>query len=175
MKAMFQIAFDRVISHEGDFSADKRDRGNWTTGEIGRGELKGTKFGISAMTYPHLDIPNLTLADAQRIYKQDFWLAISGDNLPPALAYQVFDSAVNHGISATIKMLQRAAGARDDGQFGPKSLKAVQSMPRGDLLARFLAERLDYMTNVTTWVVYGKGWARRIAQNLRYAAEDSSL
>ena len=58
-KLTFDKAFDRLIGHEGEFTNDPKDRGNWTTGVIGRGQLKGTKFGISAMTYPHLDIINL--------------------------------------------------------------------------------------------------------------------
>jgi hypothetical protein len=35
---------------------DERDPGNWTGGAIGKGELRGTKWGISAQTYPQIDI-----------------------------------------------------------------------------------------------------------------------
>jgi len=41
----FDLAFDRVIGHEGGYTDDPRDRGNWTGGATGRGELKGTKYG----------------------------------------------------------------------------------------------------------------------------------
>jgi hypothetical protein len=42
----------------------------WTTGIIGKGICKGTKYFISAMTYPDLDIKNL-LDQAKAIYKRD--------------------------------------------------------------------------------------------------------
>ena len=35
------------------------------------------------------------------------------------------------------------------------------------------AERLDFMTRLYNWDYASKGWARRIAQNLRYGALDS--
>ena len=57
----FERAFEKLIDHEKGLSLDPKDRGNWTTGVIGKGELKGTKYGVSAMSYPHLDIRNLTL------------------------------------------------------------------------------------------------------------------
>lgn len=37
----------------------------------------------------------------------------------------------------------------------------------------FLAERLQYFTEVKTWKTYCTGWTRRVVQNLRYAAEDN--
>ena len=69
---MFNKVFDRVIGHEGGFQADPKDRGNWTSGVVGQGELKGTKFGLAAMTYPHLDIKNLTVDQAKAIYFEDW-------------------------------------------------------------------------------------------------------
>jgi len=42
-----------------------------------------------------------------------------------------------------------------------------------DVLARFNAERLDFYTKLTKWPTFGKGWARRVAGNLRYGAEDA--
>ena len=68
---VFDVIFDRVLGHEGGFQADPRDRGNWTGGEVGKGELKGTKYGVAAMTYPELDIESLTKADAKIIFRRD--------------------------------------------------------------------------------------------------------
>ena len=67
----FDNAFDRVIGHEGGFTDDPLYRGNWTSGVCGVGECKGTKYGLAAMTYPILDIRNLTLNQAKDIYKRD--------------------------------------------------------------------------------------------------------
>ena len=67
----FDNAFDRVIGHEGGFTDDPLYRGNWTSGTCNVGKCNGTKYGLSAMTYPILDIRNLTLNQAKDIYKRD--------------------------------------------------------------------------------------------------------
>lgn len=169
----FDVVFDRVVGHEGGFQADPRDRGNWTGGEVNKGKLVGTKFGLAAMTYPDVDIKNLTVSQAKDIYFRDWWTRLGMGGWSKALAYQMFDAAVNHGSGRANQFLQRAVGVKDDGVIGPVTAKAVAAMDNNDILLRFLAERLEYFTNVKTWESYSKGWARRVAQNLRYAAEDN--
>ena len=39
---MFEKSFGRVFRNEGGFQKDPKDRGNWTSGKVGVGELKGT-------------------------------------------------------------------------------------------------------------------------------------
>lgn len=170
---MFNKVFDRVIGHEGGFQADPKDRGNWTSGIIGQGELKGTKFGLAAMTYPHLDIKNLTVDQAKAIYFEDWWVTLKMESYPAAMSYQIFDAAVNHGSGRAIQFLQRAVGTKDDGVLGPKTMKATSAMDINDVLMLFIAERLQYFTEVKTWKTYCTGWTRRMVQNLRYAALDS--
>src|SRR5687768_3478302 len=169
----FDTAFERVIGHEGSLSLDPTDRGNWTSGIVGVGKLKGTKYGISAMSYSHLDIKNLTLDQAKQLYRADFWSKVNGDALPDGVAFQLFDFAVNSGVGTAIRYLQRAIGVADDGVWGPVSQAAANAKTESDLIKLLCAERLDYMTKLTGWNVNSRGWARRIAGNLRYGAEDS--
>lgn len=169
----FNKAFDRVIGHEGGFTDDPRDRGSWTSGICGVGECKGTKYGLAAMTYPTLDIRNLTLDQARAIYKRDWWDKLGMDKYPPALAYQMFDASSNHGSGRAIQFVQKAVGAKADGIIGSKTLAAIDALDKNDLLLLFLAERLQYFTEVKTWKTYCTGWTRRVVQNLRYAAEDN--
>lgn len=169
----FELAFDRVIGHEGRFQKNPKDRGNWTSGQVGRGILKGTKFGISAMSYPNLDIEHLTVDQAKGIYYEDWWLEFGMERFHMALAYQMFDAAINHGMSRAAKMLQRAVGVTDDGIIGTNTRKALGKFGLDDLLKLVLAERLEFMTGLETWDEFGKGWARRIASNMRLAAQDT--
>lgn len=169
----FDDAFDRLIGHEQGFTKDRNDPGNWTGGVVGVGTLKGTNWGISAASYPHLDIRNLTRQDSKRIYRRDFWDRIHGDTLPDGVAFQVFDFAVNSGIATAIRYLQRAIGVADDGVWGPVSQAAADASRESDVIKILNADRLDYMTRLSNWPHHGKGWARRIAQNLRYGAADS--
>ena len=169
---MFYKSFKRVIGHEGLFTDDPQDRGNWDSGKVGQGQLKGTKYGISAMSYPHLDIKNLTLEQAQAIYFEDFWVKKSIDLLPEAIQYQMFDAGINHGSVNANKMLQRALGVNDDGIIGPVTRKAAHELDELALVLEFNKQRLHFYTNIKTFDKYGRGWCRRLADNLGYGVED---
>ena len=170
---MFDIVIERVFKNEGAFQNDSRDRGNWTSGIIGVGKLNGSKYGISAMSYPTVDIVNLTLAGAKEIYRKDWWDAMQMESFRPAMQYQMFDAAINHGMYQATKMLQRAAGSKDDGVIGSMTIGKVSKMDLNDMLMLFLAERLIFMTNIKIWGSFSKGWARRIAHNLQIASIDN--
>lgn len=171
MPITFDQAFDRLISHEGGFSLDPRDTGNWTGGRVNVGTLKGTKFGIAASSYPDLDIKNLTLDQAREIYKRDFWDIIGDAN--PAIKFQLFDAAVNHGMGNAIRFLQRAIRVADDGDFGKVSQAALDAMELNDVLIRFIAYRLKFWASLNAFDTYGRGWTNRGAENLLFAAEDN--
>lgn len=169
----FETAFKRSMGSEGAYKADRSDRGDWTSGIIGKGELKGTKYGISAMSYPDLDIKNLTLEDAKAIYKRDWWDKLKLEDYSAAMSYQLFDTAINSGWHNAAEILQRAIGVKDDGVIGKVTMAKLATLDNNDVLMLFLAERLELMANISTWGIYGRGWARRIAQNLRYATMDN--
>lgn len=169
----FSTAFDRLIGHEGGFSDDAKDPGNWTGGRVNVGELKGTKFGIAANTYGGLDIKNLTMAQAKEIYYRDWWLKAGADEIDGAIVYQLWDFAVNAGMGTAKRCLQRAVGVADDGKVGPRTIQAVRAMSVTDVLMRFNAQRLRFYTSLSTWQTYGKGWTNRVAGNLDFAAEDA--
>lgn len=159
----FDQAFHTLLGHEGGFTEDPRDPGNWTGGRVGAGELRGTKFGIAANTYPNEDIRNLTVDRAKEIYRRDFWNPVRADELPAEVRYAVFDAAVNSGVRQAARWLQRAVGVRDDGVIGPITLGAVRATDPQVLLRRMLSARLRFMTDLPTWPTFGRGWARRIA------------
>jgi lysozyme family protein len=165
----FDDAFERLLGHEGSFQNDPKDRGNWTTGVIGQGKCLGTKFGISAMTYPGEDIAGMTLDRAKAIYRRDFWGPAGCDAVPDAVKFDLFDTAVNSGVVASIRMLQRAVGEVVDGKLGPRTLLTAQTIDPERLLARFNGHRLDYLNDQPAWPAFGRGWTQRIAQNLMEA------
>lgn len=172
-KLTFDQCFDRLIGHEGKFSDDPKDPGNWTGGRVNVGELKGTKYGIASNTYPDLDIKSITLEQAKQIYYRDWWQKIGADDIPSAVVYQLWDFAVNAGMSTSKRALQRALQLADDGKYGPITLKAINSADLNDMLMRFNAQRIRFYTSLSTFGTYGKGWMNRVAGNLDYAAEDN--
>ena len=161
MSVKFLTAINRVLGHEGGYVHDVNDPG---------GE---TKWGISKRSYPSVSIKELTRNQAVAIYYRDFWLKAHCEELSDGAGYQLMDSAVNSGISQSIRFMQRAVGVAEDGVYGPVTLAAIRKVIETDFIMLFLAERLEFMTKLKNWPNHGKGWARRIAQNLRYGAEDS--
>lgn len=157
----FDQFIERLLSHEGGYVNHPSDPG---------GE---TQWGISKRSYPNLNIRTLKRGAAIEIYRKDFWERSRADDLSPDVGFQLLDAAVNSGIGQATRWLQKAAGVADDGVIGPVTLAALQCADPADLVLRFNAERLEFMTRLSTWDKFGKGWARRIAGNLRLAAQDN--
>lgn len=149
----FDTSFEKLIGNEGGYVNHPSDPG---------GE---TKFGISKRTYPMEDIRSLTLGRAKELYQRDFWGPAGCDVVPEPIKFDLFDMAVNSGVRQAIKTLQRAVGAHEDGLLGGATLQAVSSMSPDRVLMRFGASRLLFMTDLAGWSTFGKGWARRIAEN----------
>lgn len=150
----FDQAFEKVIGHEGGYSNDKRDPG---------GE---TKYGISKRAYPFMDIKGLTLEHAKEIYRQDYWNRLKLDQFPECIRFDLFDAAVNSGVRAAAKMLQKACEVIPDGIIGQQTISAANSMDPEQLDSRLSGQRLLFLTELPTFPTYGRGWVKRVATNL---------
>lgn len=139
------IAF--ILKWEGGFQIDPNDPGNWTGGKVDVGVLKGTKYGISAASYPSVDIRNLTIEKAKTIYFQDFWPYAVSYPWPMSLA--ALDLAVNGG-PGRLKQGLLEGGATFHG---------------------LMAWRIDWYTRLDGWNMYGRGWIRRCADLIREAGK----
>lgn len=162
----FDRAVEHVLSVEGGFQKNPKDKGNWTGGEVGVGALVGTKFGISAASYANkgVDIPNLTREEAVEIYKRDFWDRVRADDLPPGVDFMAFDAAIHHGTGRSASWLQELTGATVDGAIGPNTLAKVQEHGRPDELMRaFSARRLDFVRRIgPSNPEFFNGWVNRL-------------
>ena len=148
--SLFQDAIAAVLRDEGGFQKNPRDSGNWTGGRVGVGELKGTNFGISAATYPALDIEHLTCAGAIEIYYRDWWCRfVFFSELPHDDAVKAFDLAVNMGVHTLALLLQRACNACGahlacDGIVGPLTITAANDCDSARLLVALKREAVAY-------------------------------
>lgn len=150
----FEVAFGKVIGHEGDFVDHPADPGGKT--RYGVTEAVAREVGYRG------DMRELPLELAKRIYLEKYWKPISADDLPPGIRYVVFDGAINSGPGQSVKWLQRALGVVDDGKIGPKTLTAAYAQNADALRCRILAQRLRFMANLPNWPAFSRGWARRI-------------
>lgn len=146
----FDDAFDKLIGHEGGYVYDPRDPG---------GE---TKYGISKRAYPDLNIQSLTLDQAKALYRKDYWDKLRLQELPEAIRYSLFDTAVNAGIKQAVTILQRAAGVAEDGVIGRVTIAEANALGPLQLVVRYNAHRLKFLTDLKGWEAFGKGWARRV-------------
>jgi lysozyme family protein len=155
----FEKAFQYVIQNEGDYVFDKNDPG---------GE---TKFGISKRSYPALNIKELTLEDAKKIYYRDFWQKGRFEEIwDDLVATQVFDFSVNLGTRAAVIVLQRSLRSvgikvQEDGLIGSETLSAVSNSEPRCLLAAIKSEAAGYYRQIVaknpSQQKFLKGWLNR--------------
>lgn len=158
---MFETAVNRTIGFEAGYVNDPQDPG---------GE---TKWGICKRDHPDLDIKNLARDAAVRLYQVEKWEPMpAAIRAVPALAVEAFDSSVHHGLGNTVRFVQTALGVAPDGNFGPLSAAALAAQPAVAVVLRFLAQRLRFMTLLSKFDTYGRGWSRRVAGCIEYAATD---
>ncbi|MBV5297859.1 MAG: glycoside hydrolase family 108 protein [Rhodoferax sp.] len=154
----FDQAFEKLLGREGGYSNHRADKGGQTNWGI-------TEAVARAQCY-YGSMQDLTQFQAKAIYRQCYWTPLLADQLPAEVRFDVFDGAVNSGVTQSTKWLQRALGVDDDGIIGPRTLAAAALVPGGVLKAQYNGHRLAFMASLPNWVDFGKGWARRIAKNL---------
>lgn len=159
--ALFNNSIPVILMHEGGLTSD--------TGGL-------TKFGISQKAYPKLDIKNLTVEDAKKIYLQDYWSPLKLDNFTDQhLATAVLDTAVNMGQKVAVKMLQIAllkAGENlvIDGIIGPLTTGATNRQ-KPHFVNDFIADRIQFykdlaIGNPYKYQKYLNGWVKRASSFL---------
>lgn len=117
--ADFDEAFEKVVFHEGGYVNDKDDAGGETYMGISRkahpnsliwhivDEIKIKHKKVSDINKELKKNSELT-ALIKAIYKSDYWNPFNlGKEHSQRLANQIFDNAVNRGVSATKLLLRR--------------------------------------------------------------------
>jgi len=158
---LFDQCFSIVVGIEGVLSLDPNDPGNWSGGHIGVGTLIGTKYGVAAAYHPGLDIPNLTLAEAEEIHLQGYWSPAGCVFLPDRAALVAYDCAVNQGVEVSITLFQKACGITADGVVGAATKQAFGSVTPYHI-AHFLALRAERYVTLKGFAADGDGWLSRL-------------
>jgi len=166
METNFDKAFKVVIGIEGGYVNNQYDRG---------GE---TKYGISKRAYPNLDIKNLTLEDAKRVYYRDYWIASGIEYIDDyKIQLELFDTAVNMGTYKAKTILQEALNLLNrnernfkdlivDGQIGRITISAYNKVNKEILLK--VLNGLQFMNyvriveNDKSQEIFMNGWMRRV-------------
>ena len=147
----YEDAFKILLTFEGSAFTQ-------TSGDVGG----KTKFGISEKAYPGLDIENITLDQARLIYQADYWNHSKCPDLPEALQYMVFDTAVNCGQRTAIMLLQKCAGIKQDGIIGQQTNDATKRIT----IEQYADARKLYYDNIVlknpSQEKFKAGWINRV-------------
>lgn len=165
MKANFVKSLRLVGESEGGWADHPKDPGGAT--------MKGITLRVFAAycknrgrkTPTKEDLRKISDEDVRDIYKQQYWDAVNGDDLPAGIDFAAFDFAVNSGSGQAIKELQRCVGADADGKMGELTQSAVASAykrNREKLINDYLDRRLAFFKKLKTWGTFGKGWTNRV-------------
>ena len=156
---IFEYSFDLVLEFEGGYSNSPHDGG-------GR-----TYLGVSERAHPDLwRNGKPTRAQAMTLYRDHYWDRCRCDKMPGCIAVPVFDTAINCGVSASVRFLQMAINKSPsvlvDGLIGPATLKAAND-PDIDckkLVRDFTTHRLHHYAGLPSYPHFWKGWTRRAVQ-----------
>lgn len=134
----FPAALARALRYEGGFVDHPDDPGGPTNKGITQRTYDAyrRRLGLATRTVRLIEDP-----EVEAIYYRDYWIPAGCAERPPALAAALFDAAVHHGLGNALRF---AAEAHGDWR-------------------RMMTERQRFMTNLSAWPVFGRGWMRRLA------------
>lgn len=161
MKANSGYVIRQILKHEGGFVNHPNDPGG------------ATNKGITIATYRRYikrsgtvaDLKALTVEQAIKVYKKQYWDRVSGDDLPSGVDYAVADFAVNSGPSRAAKYLQNVLGVTADGEVGPITIQAARSADPEKVINQLCDNRLAFMRRIQRgrlWKTFGRGWQKRV-------------
>lgn len=166
--------FTRAVKHtlvaEGFFSDFSWDPGG------------ATKYGITAALAKRYgyNVRDLTVEQATRIYYQEFWVTLGLDPLSRTswrVAVELFDTAVNCGVSRAVKIAQEAlltvfneSTVAVDGKMGPRTHAALKKVA-AKYETQLVAALNGFQFTFYVWLLRNKhsaaeksikGWMRRL-------------
>lgn len=153
-----------LLDREGGYVNHKSDRGGATNKGITQATYSQWR-GNHGMSWR--DVSHLTTDEAEKIYRELYWIPARCDDVPELIRELHFDAAVNHGVTRASKLLQEAAGVEQDGRIGPKTLEAVGSMDQALLKARYVIARYKFYGAIInrdrSQLAFIAGWLARMA------------
>lgn len=157
---------DGILAAEGGYVDHNDDKGGCTNFGITLPALREWRGDYGANC---IDLYEMDESEAREIYRHRY-IKRPGftkiDNF--ALMELVADCGVNHGTHRATRWLQRAAGAKPDGVFGPKTEAAVNGGSATEIYLKIIARRVRFYGRIVTrdhsQATFAAGWANRAAR-----------
>lgn len=166
--ANFDSYADLLIKLEGGYNNIKEDSGG------------PTKYGIILATWKQYgydkngdnvidekDIKLLTVEDARKIAKKQFWDYFQADRIKnQSIASIIVDWGYNSGQATAAMAVQKLLGLTADGKFGDLSIKAINKASQQDLFDKIKQARKEFYDRIVarkpSQNIFYKGWINRI-------------
>ena len=158
MRGQFDVCIKYVLASEGGYVNHRDDPGGPTNMGITQSTLAAWRKRPVSVD----EVKRLTRAEAERIYRAQYWDTIRGDELPPGVDYAVFDISVNSGPGRAAKFLQQALRIEADGVVGSKTIAAAAAVSDVKLASDICNRRLKWLSTLITWRAFGRGWRSRV-------------
>lgn len=165
----FQKLHEFVKRWEGGFVNHPDDPGGATNMGITIGTLaewRGTKVTVE-------DVRNLSRVEADNIFRANYYSASRCGEMPERMAMVVYNCSVLSGRKRGIEFVQEAFNSLGllvdgkplvvDGVLGRMTMSAIRGADPSILAEAFMDRQEDYLRQLNTFSVFGKGWMNRMA------------
>lgn len=173
-EVIFQQALAHVLAVEGGFTDDPYDPGGPTNMGITLRTLarfKGVALTEANRATMLKELKSVSEQAVRQIYRAFYWEKAKCAEMPPALAFMHFDTAVNHGVTGAARILQEAVGVEVDGEIGPITRRAFMKLPVVELLRIYARIREGKYREMAHFWRFGRGWLNRLQKTLAGAEE----
>lgn len=160
--AKIEVFFPKLMKYEGGFVNDKDDKG----GATNRGITLTTYKAFFGQNKTVEDLKHISDAEVIKILKSSYWDKIQADNIVnQSVAEILVDYLYNSGVGRITK-IQELLGVVADGQFGAKSLEALNSHNQEELFNQIKEHRINFFQAIViknpAQSKFLKGWLNRI-------------
>jgi len=181
--ADFDIAFNATMGHEGGYVNDPDDAGGETYRGIARRyNPQWEGWNIIDDTKPNIPDDKLD-RHVRNFYEVMYWDVNRLDDFPQVIANEMFDTAVNMGVTRAAKFLQSALNYLNrngklfselvvDGKVGNRTINALEKITKNDLhiLWKIMnvlqgMHYLNYMKKSPIQEKYARGWFKRVFEH----------
>lgn len=163
-------AINKVLSQEGGFVNNASDHGG------------PTNFGITQKVYEAFigrpatltEIKNMPIGNAIAIYQKNYWDAIGGDYINSyAVAYTIFDQAVNRGVGSAIQQICSVLGISKSATISNTILSALNRADPETFVSDYLDASEEFygaiISRDPSQEQFYDGWINRLDKIRNYA------
>lgn len=172
MKQNWPDAYRWILQAEGGLTNNRHDRGGLTNHGITNGEYQRyqREHGIR---HPR-SVTQITMPEVEEIYREKYWNAIGGDNLPGPLDKVLFDVAVNNGLGRVQPWLRHGLGLPADATTAQVNA-AIQHYQQKGTIAEVAKSVVGFRDQFYNEIIsknpslktFAKGWHNRDQNLLR--------